>query len=132
MRYLGLAAGLVLGAGSAGAQDPATGAEHFQTWCASCHGQAAEGNGPMAEYLVIDAPNLQRLAARNGGSFPHARVAWQIDGRDPLLAHGGDMPIYGDFFEGPVAALATEAGQPIVTSQPIVDLITWLESVQEE
>jgi len=58
-------------------------------------------------------------------------VVRQIDGRDPMLAHGGTMPLFGDFFEGEGVAIAAETGQPILTSRPIADVAAWLESVQE-
>jgi len=41
------------------------------------------------------------------------------------------MPIFGDFFEGRGVALKTASGQPIMTSQPVVDLVAWLESLQK-
>ena len=54
----------------------------------------------------------------------------RIDGRDPLVAHGSPMPIYGDFFQGQDAALKTESGQPIITSTPVTDLVAYLEGLQ--
>lgn len=40
------------------------------------------------------------------------------------------MPVYGDFFEGRDVGLKTDSGQPIMTSQPIADLVAWLQSIQ--
>lgn len=124
-----LAALLALGLPAA-AQDAAFGEAHFRDYCAACHGIDARGVGPMAELLAIAPPDLTRLSERNGGSFPALMVVSRIDGRNPLLAHGGDMPVFGRFFEGEDTAMKTEAGQPILTSRPIVDLVAWLESVQ--
>jgi hypothetical protein len=56
----------------------------------------------------------------------------RIDGRDPLVSHGSMMPVYGDFFEGTDVATKAETGQPIMTSQPIVDLLAYLQSLQQE
>ena len=42
------------------------------------------------------------------------------------------MPVYGDFFEGTDAATKAETGQPIMTSQPIVDLLAYLQTLQQE
>lgn len=101
-------------------------------YCATCHGIAATGNGPMSPSLVVAPNNLTTLAARNDGVFPTTRVIMRIDGRDPLVSHGSSMPVYGDFFEGTDAATKAETGQPIMTSQPIVDLLAYLQTLQQE
>ncbi len=114
------------------AQDAAQGEALFGFYCATCHGNSAAGNGPMSPSLVIAPPDLTALAARNDGVFPTARVVMRIDGRDPLVSHGSMMPVYGDFFEGTDVATKAETGQPIMTSQPIVDLLAYLEALQQE
>jgi len=111
--------------------DPEAGADSYALFCATCHGPEARGDGPTAEILAIAPPDLTALSAGNGGTFPLARVVSRIDGRDPLLAHGSPMPLYGPFFEGGAAALATPSGQPLLTSEPIADLVAWLRSIQE-
>lgn len=123
--------GLVLAAAPALSQDAARGAVAYATYCATCHGSSAEGNGPMAGLLVVPPTDLTWLASKNGGAFPTARVARRIDGRDMLAAHGGPMPIYGPFFEGSGAAVKAPDGQPVLTSAPVADLIVWLESIQK-
>lgn len=114
------------------AQDVATGATLYQNHCATCHGVEVTGQGPMAGVLLIKPANLGALSRDNGGVFPTARVVARIDGRDPLVSHGSPMPVYGYFFEGKDTALKTPAGQPIMTSEPIVDLVAFLQSVQIE
>ncbi len=116
----------------AAAQDAAQGEAIFGYYCATCHGISATGNGPMSPSLVVAPTNLTTLAARNAGVFPTTRVVMRIDGRDPLVSHGSTMPVYGDFFEGTDAPTKAETGQPIMTSQPIVDLLAYLESIQQE
>ena len=129
-----LAAMATIGLLSTGAlaQDVATGAELYQKHCATCHGVEATGQGPMAGVLLIKPVNLVALSRDNSGVFPTARVVARIDGRDPLVSHGSPMPVYGYFFEGTDTALKTPAGQPIMTSEPIVDLVAYLQSVQLE
>lgn len=83
---------------SAQAQDARDGKAVYDRYCAACHGPAAQGNGPMRMVLTIDPSNLTGLQRANGGHFPLARVVQRIDGRDPIVAHGSEMPIYGDFF----------------------------------
>lgn len=114
----------------AAAQDLVNGEAIFQKYCAVCHEMDATGNGPMSPALVLQPPNLTILA--EDGVFPRNRVIARIDGRDPLVSHGSQMPIYGDYFEGNWVATRDETGLMIMTSQPIVDLLAWLESVQKD
>jgi mono/diheme cytochrome c family protein len=128
-RWLILA--LTLAGGPAAAQDAVAGADLYVRYCAACHGMEARGDGEMAAILTILPADLTQISAGNGGIFPISRVAAQIDGRDPLLAHGGVMPLFGEFFEGQDTAIRSETGQPILTSRPLADLIAFLEAIQE-
>lgn len=115
-------------------EDPQTlaqGRALYMTHCATCHGLEADGQGPMAPVLLVQPKPLSQLAAENGGIFPMTRVVMRIDGRDPLVSHGSAMPVYGDFFQGDDRALKTASGQPILASGPIVDLVTYLRSIQQ-
>ena len=113
------------------AQDAAQGGEVFMQYCATCHGVEARGDGPMNSVLVIQPTDLTQLAAENGGTFPTSRVVARIDGRDPLVSHGSPMPIYGQFFEGRGKTIRGEDGVMIMTSQPVIDLVAYLEGMQE-
>lgn len=103
----------------------------FAGFCAPCHGSLAEGDGPMRKVLTVPPPDLTALADANDGVFPVFRVVRQIDGRDPNLSHGGEMPIFGEIFDFPDSSIASETGQPIITAQSIVDIVGWLESIQD-
>jgi mono/diheme cytochrome c family protein len=116
--------------GTAQAQDAAEGRALYERHCATCHGAEARGNGPMAPALLLQPPSLRDLSARHG-VFPITRIVTRIDGRDPLVSHGSPMPIYGPFFEGDDTALKAESGQPIMTSRAIVDLVAYLQGIQE-
>jgi mono/diheme cytochrome c family protein len=138
-RGLFAAAVAVAAAGGARAQvaaegvpgDPAAGAALYARYCATCHGAGAEGDGPTAELLTVRPTDLTALSSEDG-VFPTGRVVRRIDGRDPVLAHGSPMPIFGPFFEGQDTAMKTPAGQPILTSQPVVDLVAYLMTLQDE
>ena len=117
---------------AATAQDALEGAALFGQYCATCHGRDAKGQGPMAAVLLVQPTDLTRLSVDNGGVFPTERVVMRIDGRDPLVSHGSPMPVYGSFFEGQDASMKAPSGQPILTSQPIIDLIAYLESLQSQ
>ena len=77
------------------------GARLYFNHCAACHGDDAEGTGPVAASMRVTVPNLRALAQRNGGMFPTDAVRAYVDGRDMPAAHGDRlMPIWGDVFRG--------------------------------
>lgn len=114
------------------AQDARQGEVIYGHYCATCHGIDARGNGPMAPSLVLQPPDLSSLTTRNNSVFPLERVVTRIDGRDPLTSHGSPMPVWGPFFdEVQNVALKTEGGQPMMMSQPIADLVVYLQHLQD-
>lgn len=127
-----LTAGALIVASGALAQEVETGETLYGQYCATCHGIDATGGGPMSPVLVLQPPDLTQLNARNDGVFPVTRVVMRIDGRDPLVSHGSPMPVYGPFFESDLAVpLKAETGQPILTSPEIINLVSFLESIQQ-
>jgi mono/diheme cytochrome c family protein len=76
------------------------GAALFAAYCASCHGKAADGHGPVAPILKVRVPDLTTITKRNGGVFPFTHVEKTIDGKESAgLAHGTrEMPIWGPIF----------------------------------
>ena len=123
----------IAGAASAQTADPDAGRDLYMTYCVQCHGTEAKGNGPMAITLFRAPADLTGLAARNGGVFPTGEVATQIDGRAPLLAHGGEMPLFGPVFDSDQnVALPLPSGQPMMMGQPLADLVVYLQSLQQE
>jgi mono/diheme cytochrome c family protein len=74
------------------------GAQTFRTYCASCHGLRAKGDGAVAPSLKVPPPDLTLLAKRNNGVFPAERVRQIIEGKG-VAAHGErTMPVWGDVF----------------------------------
>ena len=72
----------------------------YKSYCSSCHGVAAKGDGLLAEHLRYRPADLTLIAKRNRGTFDRDRVYRTIDGRDPVKGHGGtDMPVWGDAFK---------------------------------
>ncbi|WP_299863737.1 cytochrome c [uncultured Roseobacter sp.] len=129
MRFL-IVAALCLGQ-QVHAQDAEEGQSLFRLHCAACHGIEGRGNGPMSPVLLVQPADLTALSKKEDGTFPTYRVVKRIDGRDPLVSHGSDMPVYGWFFEGNDVAISAQSGQPIMTSQPVADLVAWLRTIQE-
>ena len=106
-RILAVAAVASLSAAAAAAQQTTetfiagtSGADVYKTYCASCHGTEAKGDGPLADDLRRTPPDLTLFARRNEGKFDAAKMRRIIDGRDPVKGHGGaDMPVWGDAFK---------------------------------
>jgi mono/diheme cytochrome c family protein len=73
------------------------GAHLYATYCASCHGAAGRGDGPLTEVLTVKPANLTRLGEKYGRPLPVDRVAGFIDGRADVKAHGPrEMPVWGE------------------------------------
>lgn len=78
-----------------------SGAILFQLHCASCHGENARGNGPVAQFISVKVPDLTQISAAHGGDFPADQVSRIIDGQAEILAHGTrHMPVWGKEFSG--------------------------------
>lgn len=76
-----------------------TGAQAFQRFCASCHGKAGEGDGPVAASLKSEVPDLTTLSRRRAGQFPVALVRRVVDGTEIRAPHGTrEMPVWGREF----------------------------------
>lgn len=111
---------------------PGLGEETFLSACAGCHGEAAEGDGPMTEILTVPVPDLTGLSARNGGTFPWLRVVHSIDGRSGLRGHGGPMPIFGLLFDDDPSVADGPDGSPVFVSARVLAVVEYLETLQRE
>jgi mono/diheme cytochrome c family protein len=118
---------------TAGTTEPVSveeGRRLFALHCAACHGGTAEGAGAMAPVLESAPEDLTGLSARNGGQFPTEMIIAKIDGRISLDAHGGAMPVYGWFFDGPEAAVTPANGPAATTTEAIAAIVLWLATRQ--
>ena len=98
----------------------------FRTYCASCHGASARGDGPLADSMRTRPANLTEIAKRNMGVFPRDQVFRIIDGRQPVKGHGGsDMPVWGDVF-----ARSSQVRNEAVITERIEALVRYLEGLQ--
>jgi mono/diheme cytochrome c family protein len=129
MRGTAAAAWLFLCAATAPAADEpvrSSGSADFKTYCGSCHGPEARGDGPIAQHLRTVPPDLTRLAQRNKGRFEADKVYRIVDGREPVKGHGGpDMPVWGDAFKESREGYSEEAVKARIRA-----LVDYLESVQ--
>ena len=111
-------------------REVAAGTELYGRYCASCHGEAGRGDGPVAVALTTAPADLTRIAARHGGRFPEAQVMATIDGRRLVAVHGTrEMPVWGAVFE------SEHAGQPYAAYTALLDsraLTDYLRVLQAE
>jgi nucleotide-binding universal stress UspA family protein len=121
-----LAPALVSNAAAQEYKQTTTGGEVFRTYCASCHGASARGDGPLASSMLKKPANLTEIAKRNGDMFPSEMVFKIIDGRQPVKGHGGpDMPVWGEVF-----TRSRDAGDAERVKAVIQSLVEFLGSIQ--
>jgi mono/diheme cytochrome c family protein len=102
------------------------GAALFKTWCASCHGMTAQGNGALAPMLKRVPPDLTLIAAKNGGIFPSARIRRIVDGRE-VESHGDpEMPVWGSAFRSSKDGYTEESVRARIDA-----VVAYLESIQK-
>jgi mono/diheme cytochrome c family protein len=103
----------------------ASGAEMYQSYCASCHGPKGLGGGPVAQYLKSPVPDLTTLTRQNKGTFPAQRVAQVIRGEVDVKTHGiREMAVWGPFF------LSQKNPQEAEVQARVAHLGSYLESLQ--
>jgi hypothetical protein len=100
----------------------------FYRFCASCHGEEARGDGPVADVIAITVPDLTLIRRRAGEKFPEETLRRIIDGRNAVIYHGTRyMPVWG--YEFWVEEGADDEAQKRVDI--IIDnLIEYLVSIQ--
>lgn len=108
-----------------------SGVELYERLCASCHGVAGEGNGPVAPLIKIGVPDLTRIAYRDGGEFPTEDVRRTIDGRFERRGHGPrDMPVWGwQFYD---ISNPNDREERARVDAMIGRLVDYLHSIQKE
>jgi mono/diheme cytochrome c family protein len=112
---------------TAPATSPASGKEMFMSYCATCHGKDAKGDGPAAGALKQAPADLTMLAKQNGGKYPSDKVTSILRGQTKLVAHGDqDMPIWGPVF------WKLSQGHEEQLLMRIANLNRYLESIQEK
>lgn len=136
-RAFGLVVGLVVvavSAGDAGQTQPTEvdqsaafrGEQTYRTYCSSCHGRNARGDGPLAKDLKVQPANLTELAKRHESTFPFEMVIETIEHGRSVRGHGTeDMPAWGDAFE-----MTSETEDEAHTK--ITELAHYLWSIQAE
>ncbi len=114
-------------AGQADETSAIMGKQSFRSYCASCHGNEARGDGSVAKYLNVPPADLTQISKRNSGEFSFDQVFQTIDGRTPVRGHGKrEMPIWGDAFK-----LTRDSPNEQAVKEKITNLVHFLQSIQE-
>jgi len=109
--------------------DEYSGQETYMRYCAACHGETGQGDGPVASGLPINVPDLTRLQERKGDDFPEDVLRKIIDGREVVIVHGTRfMPVWG--YEFWVEEGADDEAQERVATI-VENLIEYLRSIQQ-
>jgi mono/diheme cytochrome c family protein len=125
-----LAMGLYLGSvTNSTAQETERGAKLFHQYCASCHGEKANGNGPIAPYLTVKPSDLTTITERQLGKFPEDQIVRIIAGEENPPGHGTrTMPVWGERLQDDVVG---GASKPAVARGRIAFLVDYLKSIQD-
>ncbi|MCP4202180.1 MAG: cytochrome c [bacterium] len=106
----------------------------FNRYCASCHGEKADGTGPVARMLKVAPKDLRMLTIENDGEYPGEELAEYVDGRKEVRAHGSrDMPVWGEVFQTSLVASPAspdEAGEDRA-ARKIRELVLYVETIQQ-
>jgi mono/diheme cytochrome c family protein len=115
------------------AEPEVSGRALYQDYCLACHGPSGTGDGPSAAGLAKKPADLTRIAARNGGVFPLARVMSTIDGYTRRNDRGAVMPEMGEVMQaGPTVLIDTGDGVATPTPARLVALAEYLRGLQAE
>jgi hypothetical protein len=111
---------------SAWAERPAcVGYADYFRYCSACHGEEADGKGPVANVLTPPPPALTSLHKRFGSPLSTRLVAF-VSGTSMPRAHGtSDMPVWGKVFR-------EEMGDDRAAVDLLWTIVGYLECIQTE
>lgn len=107
---------------------PSEGAEIFADNCTACHGYRGDEQGVLVGGQT--APDLTKIAARNGGTFPRAEVLSQIDGYKQGTHADRIMPEFGARLNGETVPIEVD-GVLTPTPRSLAALLAYLEDIQQ-
>lgn len=112
------------------APDSPSGQALYLRYCASCHGESGDGNGPVAVSLRRLPSDLRLIAKRHDGRFDEGYVMQVIDGRRAVVEHGTrEMPIWGAVFESEHQGKDYPGYTSLLHSRTLSD---YLRSIQQQ
>jgi mono/diheme cytochrome c family protein len=104
----------------------------YREFCLACHGEGGKGDGIAAAGLPRPPADLTAISARNGGTFPLARVMSTIDGYARLSDHSSIMPEMGPVLQQG-GMVPVDTGDGIETPVPVrlLALAEYVKTLQE-
>lgn len=133
-----IASGLIVGSmfigGVANAEEELIGSNEFLVSCVSCHGIGAKGDGNLAQFLTVKPTDLTMLAKKTGGGvYPFLKVFQVIDGRTVVSGHGDRaMPVWGDRYKTETKKKYGPFGSEAATRARVLELVYYLQSIQQK
>ena len=110
------------------AQETSSGARLFHQYCASCHGEKANGTGPVAPYMTIKPSDLTTITQRRRGIFPEEQILRIITGEENPPGHGTRaMPVWGERLQDDVIG---GVSKPTVARGRVAFLVDYLKGIQ--
>lgn len=123
-RAAGIVIALLLAAPSARAEEEAPwGRSEYLRYCSACHGEDADGDGPVANVLQPRPPALTSLHAKYGNPLS-TRFIEYVNGTTMPRAHGtSDMPVWG-------RVLGERAGEDREGAELLWKIARYLDRIQ--
>lgn len=123
-RAVGIGIVLLLTAWSAHAEDqPRWGQAEYLRYCSACHGEDADGDGPVSNVLSPHPPALKSLHAKFGNPLS-TRFVEYVSGTTAPRAHGtSDMPVWG-------RVLGDKAGEDLEAVEILWKITRYLDGIQ--
>jgi hypothetical protein len=112
-------------------QEFEAGRAEYLAACAACHGENADGNGPIATMFDTRVPGLRNLAADNEGEFPLLDTFMIVDGRKEVRAHGNPMPVFGNRYKAELGAQLGDYGSETAVRARVLELVYYLQAIQD-
>jgi mono/diheme cytochrome c family protein len=109
----------------------AVGKQEYLASCATCHGEAADGNGEIATMFKDRIPDLTGITKRNDGVFPLLKVIHAIDGRAVIRGHGNPMPVFGNRYRAEATSGNAILGAEAIARGRVLELALYLQSIQK-
>ena len=100
-----------------------SGQEMFKTYCATCHGPGAKGDGPAAASLKKPPADLTQLARKHDGKFPDAYVAAKLRNVEQPTHGSKEMPVWGPL-------LSSVSRDTAETQLRINNIVAYIGSIQ--
>lgn len=111
------------------------GKKEYESSCASCHGPAGKGDGPLSGYLEKKAADLTQIMKNNNGVYPFTLLSEIVDGRRMVALHGsGDMPVWGNVYNKKASQYYSDFPAPYDTEAfvraRVLALVEYIYSLQ--